>query len=52
MECFKWNSVGRPNRDMEDIGAEGNLSSEDCSCLHKRMLLLCVLVRRLCLRLR
>jgi hypothetical protein len=28
MECFKKNLMGCPNRNMEDIGAEGDLTLE------------------------
>jgi hypothetical protein len=29
MECFEWDSMGHPSRNMEDIGAEGDLNSGD-----------------------
>jgi hypothetical protein len=56
MEFFKCDLMGHPGRNMEDIGAEGDLNSGDCSYnvffFKKKVLLLCVLVRRVCLRLR
>ena len=31
MECFKWDLMGHSSRNMENIGAEGDLNSEDFS---------------------
>jgi hypothetical protein len=44
MECFKWDLMGHPSRNMEAIGAEDNLNSEACPC---GMLLLFALILRI-----
>ena len=52
-ECFKWDLTGHPSRNMEDIGAEGDLNSGDHSyeVLVKNVAAFCPCTR-VCLRLR
>ena len=35
MECFTWDFMGNPSRNMEDIGAEGDLNCADLAQVEK-----------------